>query len=391
MKPKVSFIVAAYNVEQYLPECIESIQRQTYKDIEIILVNDGSTDRSGEICDWYASKDSRIEVYHISNGGSVRARKYGLHIATGEYVGFVDADDYIEEDMYASLIKEARENDVDFIHTGFWREHRDKSEQILGFMEGIYDVRDLKNKQKFLTEYVLMARKEKFISYSLWSKLYKCELIQKCFGMLPDEQQYGEDVLCLCFCILESKFIQLKRWSFYHYVEYEESLSHCKNTKQWKEELKLTYQVMTVLQKDYQTTYEVIEEQIDHFCKNRILAALELLQHGMIRIPYFYLKDINALIGKRVVIYGAGRVGCDYYTQLRKYQNIKIVAWLDSNWQKCNFDYAKVEGADRLSEYIFDVILIAVSDEQTAEGIKEMLIKLGQREEKIKWIKPENI
>lgn len=103
-KPRISIIVPVYNIEEYLPRCIESILNQTYTNFQLILVNDGSKDSSGTICDEYAIKDERVVVFHKENGGSSSARNVGIEAATGEYLGFVDSDDYIEPDMYEKMI-----------------------------------------------------------------------------------------------------------------------------------------------------------------------------------------------------------------------------------------------------------------------------------------------
>ena len=102
-KDLISVIIPVYNVEQYLSRCIDSVINQTYKNLEIILIDDGSTDNSGKICDEYATKDKRIKVIHKQNWGVASARNIGLDIAKGEYIGFVDSDDYIEPDMYEIL------------------------------------------------------------------------------------------------------------------------------------------------------------------------------------------------------------------------------------------------------------------------------------------------
>ncbi len=103
MEPLISIIVPVYNTEKYLDRCIQSIVNQTYKNLEIILVDDGSTDKSAEICDNYASIDDRIRVIHKKNGGSSSARNAGLDACNGEYIGFIDSDDYISLDMYENL------------------------------------------------------------------------------------------------------------------------------------------------------------------------------------------------------------------------------------------------------------------------------------------------
>lgn len=106
----ISVIVPIYNIEKYLPRCVESICRQTYSDMEILLVDDGSTDGTGTLCDELAKKDNRIRVFHKENGGSSSARNLGIKMAQGEYLGFVDSDDYIEPDMYERLMQALTEN-----------------------------------------------------------------------------------------------------------------------------------------------------------------------------------------------------------------------------------------------------------------------------------------
>ena len=117
----VSVIVPVYNVETYLNRCVESIVKQNYKDLEIILVDDGSTDRCGEMCDKWAQKDDRIKVIHKKNGGLSDARNAGIEAATGEYIGFVDSDDWIEPDMYQDLVDAIEREGVEFAVTGIKR------------------------------------------------------------------------------------------------------------------------------------------------------------------------------------------------------------------------------------------------------------------------------
>ena len=105
LQPLISVIVPCYNVEEYLPKCIESILNQTYRNLEILLVDDGSPDNCGRICDEYAAKDSRIRIIHKKNGGLSDARNAALDVMTGEYVTFIDSDDYVSDDYVEYLYK----------------------------------------------------------------------------------------------------------------------------------------------------------------------------------------------------------------------------------------------------------------------------------------------
>lgn len=142
---KISVIVPAYNAGKYFENCIKSIVNQTYKNLEIILVDDGSTDSTPQACDEWAEKDSRIKVIHKENGGAASARNIGLDNATGEYIGFVDADDYIDVDMYEIMLNDILENDADAARCGVERVSDDGTIENWG--TGIYDVRIVDNKQ----------------------------------------------------------------------------------------------------------------------------------------------------------------------------------------------------------------------------------------------------
>ena len=131
---KISVIVPVYNVEPYLIECLESIINQTYRDLEIILIDDGSTDKSGDICEEYAKKDDRIIVIHQSNQGSASAKNAGLRKASGEYLAFVDSDDFLQEDAYEFMVRQLEEYHADIIQ-GYFRKvyqknHRDVNKII---------------------------------------------------------------------------------------------------------------------------------------------------------------------------------------------------------------------------------------------------------------------
>ena len=140
-KPKISVIVTVCNIENYIEKCVDSIIDQTYENLEIILVDDGSTDSSGVICDKYMLKDKRIRVIHKKNGGPVSARNAGLQIAEGKMIGFLDGDDYVDRTFYETLLWDMTKNDVDFVHTGFICESESGNELFCRIKTGKYELK----------------------------------------------------------------------------------------------------------------------------------------------------------------------------------------------------------------------------------------------------------
>lgn len=161
---KISVIVPVYNVETYLRECIDSIINQTYKNLEIILVDDGSTDSSPAICDQYAQKDRRILVIHKGNGGASDARNAGLDVATGDYIGFIDSDDYIEADMYEVLLNNAIKYKADISCCRYSEVYEDGSTKDYG-----NNIVTLYPNQEGLIEYLLGKTIDPFVCNKLYS------------------------------------------------------------------------------------------------------------------------------------------------------------------------------------------------------------------------------
>lgn len=137
-EPMISIIIPVYKVEPYLRQCVDSVLRQTYRDIEILLIDDGSPDRCGEICDEYAEKDVRVRVFHTENRGLSAARNLGLKESSGDYIGFVDSDDWIEPDMYEVLLRRIEETGADVSVCGLWHEFI-KSNTKSSCIEAVYD------------------------------------------------------------------------------------------------------------------------------------------------------------------------------------------------------------------------------------------------------------
>lgn len=392
-KNKVTVIVPVYNAEVYLQKCIESILCQTYADLQIILVDDGSADASGGICDGYAERDKRIQVFHTENKGLVAARKLGISHATGSYIGFVDADDYIERDMYEYLLKNIADSHADFVHTGgYIVENGGRSKEVYdGCEESTYDLKNVQERMDFLRRHVLNTKDGWSMTLSVWSKLFKRELIEKSYFPLPDEQQFGEDQLCMLLSILQSERIVLKKRAFYHYVTGKPSLSTLSKVDFALQETALAYHFIKVIRDFNLQCYMELKGDIRCYLENRALFVINLLNDNetICLMPY-YFSGIESLRGKKIAIYGAGAVGQSYYSQFRKYGDIEIVAWFDSNRENCRFDYADIlDGTRRVAEYEFDKIIVAVQKETVAVQIADMLKSGGVSDEKIVWREPE--
>ncbi|MEH7095826.1 glycosyltransferase family 2 protein [Neobacillus vireti] len=172
MKPIISIIVPVYNVEKYLSRCIDSILCQTFKDFELILVNDGSSDTSGLICDSYSSLDHRIKVIHKNNGGVSSARNVGLGVASGEYIAFVDSDDLVHESMYALLHNYASKHSSDIVICDYLETLEGNHYDLKSFIDVIKE--HSYNNIEALNE--LFTEKKMQFGSVVWNKLYKKSL-----------------------------------------------------------------------------------------------------------------------------------------------------------------------------------------------------------------------
>ena len=165
-RPTVSVVIPVYNVEAYLPQCIESVTNQTYRDLDIILVDDGSTDGSGKICDEYAARDGRIRVIHTENGGVSAARNKGIELSSSEFLSFLDSDDWMEPNAIEALLEAAKRYDAEISISHYFNEFIGRSVASKKLSE---DIRELKN------EDILYVFAEGEISDVAWNKLYRSD------------------------------------------------------------------------------------------------------------------------------------------------------------------------------------------------------------------------
>ena len=256
---KISIIVPAYNIKDYIRNAVDSICKQTYKNIEIILVNDGSTDETPAILGEIARTDERIKIIHKENGGVTSARLRGVQEATGDWIGFVDGDDFIEADMYECLLKNAIKYDADISHCGYQMVFPSRTDLYYG--TGRFVEQDQKTGQKDLLE-------GSFIEPGLWNKLFHITLFH---NLLQDQKmdlsiKNNEDLLMNFYLFQKAKKSVYIDECYYHYLLRKNSASTAElNDNKLKDPLK----VLKALEKE---TENELDLQI--IVQRRIVAQL---------------------------------------------------------------------------------------------------------------------
>lgn len=248
---KISVIIPVYNTRKEITRCLESICGQTYRELEIICVDDGSSDGSEQIIDEFAKKDDRIVVVHKTNGGESNARNTGLKIATGEYIAFCDCDDWIDEDMYEVLSWELEHENIDMIASGWYKETELSSQEIKNELP----VKSHSFEREELLKYLYMRDSYRGFAY-MWNKLYKRDILWDKQGKLllfREDLRLGGDVVYLAEAALNVKQAKYVDRAFYHYYQRDESGCHTKDVSKLRDWVR-AYEI--VLQK-----FE--EEEID--------------------------------------------------------------------------------------------------------------------------------
>ncbi len=220
VKGLISVIVPVYGAEKYLSKCLDSIIHQTYQELEIILVEDGSPDRSGEICDAYAAKDGRIKAIHQENGGAAVARNAGLDIATGEYIGFIDPDDYISPFFYEELYRALQEQDASIAICDYqtFAENTEPELQKEAADQTTYEMLctdQEKIRYSFLEKYVH--------SILLWNKLYKREIWNKL--RMPEIRAYEDEAVLYKILYEAEKMVYLHKELYFYMIREKGSIT----------------------------------------------------------------------------------------------------------------------------------------------------------------------
>ncbi|OOM79964.1 glycosyltransferase [Clostridium sp. BL-8] len=298
---KISIIIPVYNVEAYIRKCLNSVKNQTYKNLEIICIDDGSTDKSGEICDEYAKKDSRFKIVHKVNGGYQSAVNYGLSIFTGEYVGFVDSDDWIEQDYYKTACNIIKSNEVEIACFGFYKDTDGNCIRMKNKLK--IDSGKLNSKQ--VLQYTFQRDVYPAFSAYLWNKLYRSIFFKSIKDggyqfRLSEDIELASDIILTTNCALMANGVVYCESAYYHYFQRETSLVHSKDIEKRKEILIAYSEVIELIEKN--DKYNLINNLVKRFytyhaslltemaIKNNDSENISLLKNEMKRYLVEYIE-----------------------------------------------------------------------------------------------------
>ena len=386
METCISVIIPVYNCEQYLSRCLESVLNQTYKELEIILVNDGSTDHSADICKKYAAKDNRIKYVEQENHGVAYTRKHAVQLATGQYVGFVDADDYIDDDMYEKMIFHMK--NAQLVTSGYY----DQGKRIYDVVPaGLYHTEE---ERLFFYTNMLMFENERGLITNLWTKLFVAQLLKRVVQDTSMEVYNGEDVDILFRYTLICDSVYVSSICAYHY---NSTNSNSISNTEDKNFLRNVNSLYLSLEKEFNKSEyrDILLPKWDQW----IWQTMVILTPKLMGLSLQKEKNENKLIqhlnpytnflkGKKVILYGAGRVGKDYYRLYCKVQDFDLVMWIDSDWERLQKENYNVQSVEQVLSAEYDYILIAVKNEEKAEEIREQLQGKGIDHSKIIWKAP---
>lgn len=378
---RASVIIPIYNAEKYLTCCLDSVTAQTLKDIEIICVNDGSTDKSPKILESYAKKDRRIKVIHKKNGGLVSARKAGVAAARGEYVGYLDSDDWIEPHMYERLYEKIQQFGCDIVASGLFRQFSESTVKVTNTIAaGLYD-RDRIQKEILPRMLYNGIYYQMGVRPNLVNKLFRREILLNTQMKVPEGITNGEDVAVTYLSILYADRICLTDEIYYHYRQHDSSMTKTLGTESDISEIKELYRYL----RESLCVGEFGNMML--FQLNAYISNI-LVQRGFER--YDRENELFSVFGGEikytdtVTVYGAGNFGRQVYGYART--RGMVTFWVDKRYEFYRKQGLDVLPVEELKRKDVDYILIAIIDEETAGVVRNALLSMGIENEKIKWL-----
>lgn len=374
MKTLVSIIITVYNKEKYLVDALESVLGQTLQEIEIICIDDGSTDLSGKILDEYEKRDKRIRVIHKENEGQVKSQKIGVFCARGAYIGFVDADDWIDSDMYKVLYEEMSNNDLDFISSGIIRKDRIDYDCA---QEGIYQGQGAFRKLLDNLFWNNGTEKANIIGNAV-TKLYRTDILRESCKEIPECVHYREDDCFVYSYVVRCKSAKILHKAFYHYRILESSDSNKVDELFF---CRINHFYLFLKKEFSKSPYSVILiPQLDHYMARTLVEGINF-KAGLGLSAYTNIK-YPLLDKKRVAVYGAGTCGKTIIDKVLESDFHELIAVFDRNWMEKEERY-KVYPIEHMREVEFDVVVIAIMNNEVRHQVFEYLVKIGIPKEKI--------
>lgn len=386
---KVSVIIPVYNTEDYLQECIDSVRRQTLKEIEVICVDDGSTDKSRHILDKYAANDEKITVIHKENGGVVSARKVGEEAAKGQYIGYIDSDDWIEADMYESLYAFAEKYQADMVTSGYYLEGDYTSELFDGVEEGLYEGRAM---EAFRDNAIYcMSKKDVGIRGSLCCKLFSRKLLENPVVPMPDGMKMSEDKLQVLSYILNCRSVFVWKKSYYHYRIHRHSATHVSNPF-YLLSVDKVYQYFRQLytHSNFTKTMRLQAElYITELLYKGINSRLGFLNENLLWIDPSWMERMSP--GSRILLYGAGALGRKYYQHIQNHKDFEFAGCIDFGYERMDESDFQVRNPADWAKMEFDVVVITIKNPKKAEEIRRRLCETGMEPSEIYWFEQKEL
>ena len=378
--PLISVLVPVYNIERYVGICLESVVKQKYQHLEIIVVDDGSTDRSGEICDLYAQKDSRIKVIHKANGGLVSARKAAMRVAQGTYIGYIDGDDWISPDYYSDLFLKIDGNGCDAVIAGFSRDLFDSSTTMSNVVPvGCYEG------EKLDCLFSNMISTGNFFRHGittyLWNKLFKREIIEKIQLEIDDRISIGEDGAVVYPALLKCKKVFVTNNFSYHYRQREDSM--LKKSRPFEQEVLQLQLLYNQISKDLARFHTPLNLRLQ--LQKYLLSTCIIRSGGIVDTVSGakYLPFEKDFKGKRVAICGAGTFGQQLEKRLREKNYCDITVWVDYDFWEYRRCCLNVDPLEKLVETEFDYVVLGTVDSLATKAMRERLVRMGVDSAKI--------
>ncbi len=384
----ISVVIPVFNTVDYLSTCIDSVLKQTYKDFEIVLVDDGSTDGSEKVCDEYCKKDARIKTIHQVNKGLVNARKTGVTEAKGQFISFIDSDDWVESDYLEMMFLPFQKNlnsKIDLVAGLHIAETEDESILIKRTAVcGLYDKKRIF--EEVLPQYFWNYKFGRpCISASVCTKLFRKEVLIQAQEIIDERITCGEDGSITFPIVMQAESIYVSDYCGYHYRKHDSSMTHELSPDIFSRIFYLRNYLMECLKKKGYDNW--LENQVESYL-NFFLpqAAAQLFNRDCYLIQDRRLSVDYIPLNSSIIIYGAGKRGRELYRQIGLRGQVNIVAWVDQKKPEWPLQM-EIERPESIKNKKYDYVIIAVAKEKMAIEIKEKLNSLDVDQDKVLWEK----